>query len=280
MFPLVVELGKNMKKETVLKVSVALIKVSVFFLVIECGGRHIYSTLVRGTGGSFYKYKFYSFMFFDTNFAGLMILVLYFFCKYLEIYYNIKLSAYKKVLFVLCFLTWSRAAILSLLLSLLLFYNIKKNSKFWRIVFSRIMLTLCAVGIVVYYFYSILYESDGSLRTKFKLFEQFANLLNSNTAYNVLTGYGMGKSSLYLGIYPHNFFLLYLLDIGIIGLSIEILYLLYITTKLRMKGFFVVIPYLIAAQSATATSVHYLYVVLGLMFLLQRHKTYIIGPFS
>jgi hypothetical protein len=278
MFPLVVELGKNMKKETVLKVSVALIKVSVFFLVIECGGRYIYATLSGGTGGSFYKYKFYSFMFFDTNFAGLVILVLYFFCIYLNIYYNINLSIYKKILFVLCFLTLSRAAILSLLLSLFyFFYNIKnKKVKFKRIVCIRLILFLCAVCLCLLVFYNLLFERlyglDSGLNTKFNLIEAVINLLNYNTEYNILIGFGIGKSAEYLGTYPHNFLLLYLLDTGIIGLAIELLYFFFILGKQKLKGLLVFIPFFIAAQSATPTSVHYLYVVLGIIFLLERNK--------
>ena len=275
MFPIVVELGKNIKKETVLKVSVILIKISVFFLIIECGGRHIYAILLRGIGGSFYKYKFYSFMFFDSNFAGLMILVLYFFCKYLIIYYNIKLSIYKKILFILCFLTWSRVAMLSLLLSLFyFFYNIKnKKTKFKRIVGIRLALFLCIVCACLVMLYNLLYEYlyglDGSLNTKFKLVEGVMNLLDLNNEYNILTGFGIGKSAEHLGTYPHNFFLLYLLDTGVVGLAIELLYFIFILCKQNLKGLLIFIPFFIAAQSATPASVHYLYVVLGIIFLLE-----------
>jgi hypothetical protein len=274
MFPIVVELGKNIKKETILKISVTLIKISVFFLAIECIVRYICATL-WSNDSSFYRYKDFSFMFYDTNYAGLAILVLYFFCMYLNIYYNINLSLYKKLLFILCFLTISRTAMLSLLLSLFyFFYNIKnKKAKFKRIVSIRLVLFLCVVCICLIALYDLLYEHfyglDGSLNTKFKLIESVINLLNSNNEYNILTGFGIGKSSLYLGTYPHNFFLLHMLDTGIVGLAVELLYLIFILNKQKLKGLLIFIPFFIAAQSATPTSVHYLYVILGIIFLLE-----------
>jgi hypothetical protein len=160
---------------------------------------------------------------------------------------------------------------ISLLVSLLFFLKLKKNDNFLMILFFRSIIFLC-IGYIIYIsYFDILYQSDGSFRSKFIFFDRFNAIFTFN--WNTfLTGIGLGKSSELLGRYPHNFFLLYFIDIGIIGLSIKFIYILNILIKTKLKGLLLLIPCFIAEQSVTSYSVHYLYVILAVIVLLERNR--------
>ena len=270
MFPFILEFGKNTSKTVLLHISYFYIKITTYLLLVECVARYICGILWPLEPG-LYRFKDYSFMFYDSNFTAHLTLVLYFFCKYLNIYHNINMKLYRRILFILCFLTISRAGIAALMVSLMLFHNLKRNNNFFIFLFFRCIGVLC-IGYIAYKFYfDSLYQADGSFRSKFIFFDRFNSIFvfNWNT---FLTGIGIGNAAEFMGRYPHSFFLLYFIEIGIIGLTIKFLYILNILIETKAKGLLVLIPLFIAEQSVTSYSVHYLYVILAVIALLEMKR--------
>lgn len=268
MLYLIVEFLRNRSLNEIKQISIYFIKITTNILIIECCIRYVLGTLWPKSA-DFYNYKFYSFMFQDTNFAALLILSLYFFLKYLKIFEGIVLKKYARILFVLCFLTLSRAAILALLFSEILFYKID-NKHYRRQIFIRIIILsigLFVVGTILYQFFM----ADGSFRSKLLILDIYENTKDNLQQYFYL-GTGLNISKQILEIYPHNVLLLYFLEIGMIGLLFKALLIFYVMIKSKWKAILIFLPFFIAAQSAVGYGVHYLYVIFGLIILFQMKK--------
>ncbi|MDE5843967.1 MAG: hypothetical protein K2H44_01090, partial [Muribaculaceae bacterium] len=117
--------------------------------------------------------------------------------------------------------------------------------------------------------YNILSE-DPSFKSKLFIFDLAKEIWEQYSTQ--FFGLGYGKSEESLGIFPHNFFLLYFLELGIIGFSLKIIFLLYILVKSKFQCYIILFPYLIAVMSATGYGTHYLYTVLSLITSLSKIK--------
>jgi hypothetical protein len=95
----------------------------------------------------------------------------------------------------------------------------------------------------------------------------------SNASFNeILFGIGFSNSSERLGIYAHNFFMVFFIESGFIGLFLIILLLIQITFATNKRALFIIIPFLITTLSSTITFMPFLYVAVGLIFLEERDK--------
>lgn len=270
MFIIVINILKDSSFKRIILISSSFIRFTTFLLIGECILR---MALSIPKGISLYNLKFNSFMFLDTNFCGLLILVLLCFGRYLIKFYNVyELKKFIVVDVVLLVLTLSRAAIIGYIVFEILFYNIKiyswKSSLIKRIIILTIIST--AVGSV---FINIAMHDD-SFNSKLYIL----GLVNENLPliYDIIwTGIGYEHGQQFLGIYPHNFFLLYIIEIGVIGLIFKIGFICYCIYRTHGIGFFIVIPFMVPIQSAIGYATHYLFVTLALITLLENNKSLI-----
>jgi O-antigen ligase len=268
-FCFTVELLSNASLAKLKKIALTFIKFSTFVLTVECFVR-ICMSIIKNRGAiGLYSFKEDGVMFLDTNFTGLFIIVLLFLSQYLKIFHSQKTNRYIFILIILCVLTFSRAAILATIIGLIFFSNIK-NNRFISKIKQRTVLLFIISGIIGIYIYNLLYE-DASFRTKVQIVDIFFNSLDYiQNKYAFLIGMGLGNSKEFLNIYAHNIFLLYFLEIGLIGLILWLFTIALILIKTNWKGLIILFPFLIAAQSAVSYGTHYLYATLALIYLLNN----------
>lgn len=265
MFPLVIEFIRKLKMLEIKNLSKQFIKMTLICFILEAFIRYFWSFLIPLSDG-IYRFKFHSILFQDTNFLGLVLLVIIFFVRFYEIYFkDSDFRRYRTIAIILLFLSISRAAILAWIIGEFLLYN-TNSINFYKKYFRRFIL-LVGFGMIIGATAFVVLQEDPSFRSKLYILE----LIEDNFAtyrINVLTGVGIGNAELILGIFPHNSILLYFLETGFLGLLFKGTFLLYALWRTRWYGIMVFIPYLIATMSATGYATHYLYVALALMALM------------
>lgn len=268
MFPLAYEVLRNRDKDRLLSLGVNFIKVTIWFMSIEAVVRYVLATIMP-MGEGMYNYKFHSFMFLDTNFAGLVLLVVVFFIKYLIRFHDIKsIKIYYFIAVVLLFLTVSRAAILAYIFGELIFMNISPT-KYLKQIRIRLIL-LAIIGSIVGTTLFLWLSEDPSFKSKLYIFE-VAESVYDDLGMIKYIGAGYNNSEEVLGIYAHNAIFLYLIDAGILGLLLKTVFLLYIMIKSKWHALSIFLPFFIAAQSAVGYGVHYLYVIMALVVVLSKY---------
>jgi hypothetical protein len=153
-----------------------------------------------------------------------------------------------------------------MIIGLMFFYEIhvKQFKKQMKI---RSALLIIIGGVVGSYLYTILSE-DESFRSKVYIFDIFVDGIQIKDTF--WFGMGIGNSKEFLGIYAHNIFLLYFLEIGFIGLLLWLIMIITILVKTNWVGLIILFPFLIAAQSAVGYGAHYLYTALAMVYLLNK----------
>ncbi|RPE13239.1 hypothetical protein EGT74_06835 [Chitinophaga lutea] len=268
-FPITYELLKKFSLEGIIDISKKFIRFSTFMLSAEFVIRFILANLFP-TSPDFYRFKFHSFMFQDTNFAGALILAVYFYAYFLSKRFKINLKFYTTILFILVFLSFSRAAMLALMLTHILFFQVKLSNIIPQIL-SRLAVVLGLVLVVLPYIIGQAME-DPSFRSKLYILGLYENS-GGLSSVRILFGNGIGQTETVLeGLYAHNILLLYFLELGIIGCIAYILLIISIIYKSKGYSLYVYIPFLIAALSAVGHGLHYLYVVFALLCLIRAKE--------
>ena len=207
----------------------------------------------------FYIYKFSSVMFADSNQVGVLISCFF----SLLLYFNEKKILYTNkiilgIVFLFLILTFSRAALLGSCCFLIYWYIFRKLSYMNR---GFIIIALCipAVFLINYCL------SDESFKTKLFIYNKTYEWLKDTNTFNLLIGVGMQNSIKALSFYAHNYFSLFLVEYGLIGL---ILFLMQIVIMIVLsKGtLFIIIPYLVLGLSYIPYFSPYLYLCLGIIF--------------
>lgn len=269
MFPITYEILRNKTKERLIELSIAFVKTTVILMCFEAVIRYPFATIMP-LGEGLYRYKFHSFMFQDTNFAGLVLLVVVFFIRYLKIFYNVNLKKYYWIGVVLLFLTVSRAAMLAYIVGEIMSFKIQPDKYIKQVSFRFILMIIIGTvaGTAIFLW---LYE-DPSFKSKLYILE-IAEKTYDDLGVIKYIGAGYNKSEELLGIYAHNVIFLYFIETGIVGCVLKLVFLLYIMIKSKWRGLIVFFPMFIAAQSAIGYGIHYLYVILALISVLT-FKTY------
>jgi hypothetical protein len=191
----------------------------------------------------FYIYKFNSLMFADSNTTALIALVLYFSIYSIQVYMPIKSYKYEKLfLILLILLSFSRAAIIALIFGML-FISFHKLEKYWRLIFSFIIILL--VFSIFLYLISYL-GNDGSLNSKFHIISLVYEKIFTLSLSQFMFGIGFSNVENFLGIYSHLLLLTYLIETGLIGLALFILFIIVYTYK---YNFIILFPVMIASLS-------------------------------
>lgn len=215
---------------------------------------------------AFYRFKYNSIMYQDSNYVGVFILVLFFLIVYLEAEHAICLRKEKMCYLILGILTFSRSIIIVILLFDLLFN--KKINKFYKsiaVFFASIFGIYWGLSYVL---------NDGSFISKIDIIKWAWNFyVETAQIYTQLFGYGLGHSIYYIGIGSHNVFVTYILETGIIGFMFFVIFLQRIFEHTRMKAYYIILPFLIAGFSFTSHFNPFLYCVFSIIISLEKIKT-------
>ena len=244
-YPIGCVIFDQLTRKQIITICKYILLVTCIILIIDCIYRFLHPTELRWVDSFtfFYKYKMSSIMFTDTNDVGILILLTMGLTLYLKSSKMLKISFYIQLLFfVLLILSFSRAAIVAYLISyfILNVYN-RLN------ILGRFIANIIIMVAVVYLF--ILFLSDGSFLTKIEILQKcYTYILNANFC-DLLFGIGYAQSETALGIYGHNYIVLYLVEFGLIGLILFSVTVLSIYMQTNSFAKYLIYPYLIAGLS-------------------------------
>lgn len=218
-------------------------------------------------GIGFQIYKINTFMYMDSNFVGLQaVSVLSFYC-WLS-YRNLKLSRIILVLLLFgVFFTFSRAAILSSALVLIITFLFKRN-------LSNISINILTLLVGGFFASLVLYKfaTDVSFMSKFHIIDITLEYLLQYSTLTLVFGVGIGNAKEYLGIGAHNLFVTFLVETGFIGLFIFLALLLYWFAVLRRGWLILVFPFLLSSMSLGTTAIPYLFTMVTVAILVKRNR--------
>ncbi len=217
----------------------------------------------------FYSYKFNSILFEDSNFVGVMIVVLFSVVLYLEDLLKKKLLVLKLLLFIFVILTLSRASILVFIFMYILFYTKNLN---YRPIKLLIIITGIMLGTIIF----ALSLKDDSFNTKLLMFNLFADYIHYTSPFNLLFGIGIGEhaSNEYSLMY-HNIIFQHIMDEGILGFTLLFIFWLQTIRKSNYKNLFIFIPFIMLGMSVVGHTIAYFYVVISLIQTLESRKNQI-----
>jgi len=268
---LVSNLVIGLDKLSIKKLSLRFINASIFLLIVEALYRltnplYFVNPNLIDRSDYFYFYKMNSIMYQDSNFVGMFILPLYFFSEFLEDEFEEQYIFRKTVLFILCFLTLSRAVIISLIIFkvILLFKNHIRKYFFVILPFISIL--------IFYIFYYI--RNDSSFASKLFIFEKTYLFLTNYSVQDILFGVGFGNSINVIGIGAHNIISTYLIESGIIGFAFLTIIWLIILFRSNWALFYIMFSYLLASMSLTSHAIPYLYVIFALTIFSVNFKKF------
>lgn len=197
---------------------------------------------VKDTEYAFYMYKFGTFMFSDSNTVAIICVSFFFLLDYCHKRFGINTFVLRVLFFIIMLSCLSRSAIFATIISIFLL-NAKISLRF------KIALVACVLLPVVVYILSS-FVNDGSFMSKLHILQEFFNYLGIADLSSILLGVGLDNSPLYLNnIYSHIHFVTSIVEGGVIGSLLIVLFLSYYTYVTRYKCLYVVIPNLILGCS-------------------------------
>lgn len=275
-FPVVASFGNAISADKRLELTEKFISFSVIILIIECVWRITHPesryAVYAGTGDVrwIYQYKVGGIMYSDSNVVSFHILTIFFFVLYMEREEGMKFRKTKFILLALLLLTFSRAAWIGTAIGYIYIrYLRKKPIHFY-------LINLIAIGILTFFFYQFYLKekisTDPSFKSKINIAHAVIEYFSEASFLELVFGVGFSNSIDRLGIYAHNFFIVYLIESGIIGLVVVLLLFLHFIFITRGKALFVLVPFFITTLSNTVTFMPYFYVMMALIYVGQSQK--------
>lgn len=253
------------------------INYSTVLLIVECIWRLLHPrteyAVFDGSDDNrwIYQYKFGGLMYTDSNAVGIHIIILLFFIYYLEKEQKASWPKVKIILLILLALTFSRAAWFGFIVGWIYMRYLQNRRLGFYIVNLIVFIT---AGILLYKFYlQAKISSDLSYQSKFDIIGTVLRHFEDISRSELLIGIGFSNSLERMGVYAHNFFMVFLIESGVIGLFFIVLLLLQFTISTRMKALYVLVPFLITTLSSTITFMPFFYVVIALIFVFENKRT-------
>lgn len=197
---------------------------------------------VQGTEYAFYMYKFSTVMFADSNTVAIVCVSLFFLLDYCSKRFFVNTTILRLIILVILLSCLSRSAIFSVIISMFLLN--KKLSLRGKLVFLMGVLFPAAFYILSSFF------NDGSFVSKLFILQAFFHYLSDADLSYLLLGVGLGNSPLYLNnIYSHIHIVTSIVEGGLIGSLLIIVFLLYYLNLSKYHGLYVVLPNIILGFS-------------------------------
>lgn len=197
--------------------------------------------IMMDSDNAFYLYKFGSILFADSNTVALICLSICFLIFFIEKAMNVRwlfLSSLSVFLLVGCL---SRSAIISFLISFFLFCNISRKIK--------ILISSMIIPLVIYFSVDF-FSQDQSLVSKFEIINNLLIFYENSDLPTILFGVGMDGSPNFLGgIYSHIHFVTLLVEFGLIGFLLYLLFMLSVITSTNGNALYILVPIFISGFS-------------------------------
>jgi hypothetical protein len=210
-----------------------------------------------------YQFKFWGPMYVASNMlAGHIIALLFFILWWGYVY---KQSMKKEFIIALIFLglTLSRASFLALPLGLFYYYFFKDLD--WK---KSLLAFFAKVSIGIAVLFALRYFIlDESFQTKFLILEEALIYYETASLKNILFGLGLNVTEQMptMTYSAHNYFLLFMMETGIIGLLLLVATWFYLIKATNGAAMIVLLPYFIQVSAEGATFIPYFYVIMALM---------------
>jgi len=265
--PAVMILARSYSRASLSRLMPRIINPILAFMVIECISRlilspHMSVAAESDLSDSFYLYKS-SLFFVDSNFAGIAILcLLSIMLTYKEVIGRNKLL----LAYFLLFATLSRASIFAGICQFAIY-------KLWRwrvwTLFGLLAAQVLIIGKLFINFTTqgsaAIQAVDGSLSSKFYILSLMTDTYGKADTTQKLFGIGVGNFSSLAGIFAHNIVATFVLELGIAGSILLVIYIWILCRKCPVAIYLLILPMVINGFSLVSTSMPYFFVALGLL---------------
>lgn len=221
----------------------------------------------------FYTFKYSSVMFFDSNYVGLMGLLMIFCIKLVKNYQwsNRQLNIAEIIAICIVVLSLSRAAMISAAIFYGTYYFVKIKSLSIKI---SLLITLVTSVLLVIFTFDLHFLNDGSLETKLQIMESLYSKFDSVTFMQFIFGAGPDVGGYVFsykdGGYAHALIPLIVGEMGVIGMVLVLLLYTYMIMKFRLwGGLFAIITFIPGLSLIDPYQVMYYWVII----LLHNIKT-------
>lgn len=257
----------KISSEQIKGISKIFINFTIIILLIETAYRwlHPQNMAVNTSSGiSYYKYKYSSIMFIDSNFVGIFAVSIFFFGTYLMIYQGMNLKKQQIILAIVVLLTLSKASIIALVVFGYMYQlRIDKSKK-----------KLILIGIIAAFGYELYHMlmNIGTMSRKLYAVENTWKYLKGAKFFNLLFGVGFGNTGKYIINGGHNIILVYIVESGIIGVVLLFLLFFIFLKKTDYRFRIVLFPFLLTAMSMVGHANQYLYVIGAIIYYLEKNN--------
>lgn len=264
--------GKHIPYKQLSKLINLFINLSVILLIIETIWRFLhpdlhYDQFIGVDSRWIYKYKMSGLMYSDSNGVGIHLIILLFFLYYWGDKVNKKWKWKKVILLILILLTFSRAAWAAAFLGVIYVEFFKGKNAVIFFIITGIGGVLMAI-----FANTQLVTSDDSFSSKLNIASLIIDYLSKADLGSLLFGTGFFNSYEVLGRYPHNYWMVFLIESGLIGLSLLLSTYIQFFLMIKRPILKILIPFFIVSLSATLTFTPYLYAIIGIIFILENRK--------
>lgn len=264
----------SLNRDDVIEIGKYFIWISIPLLVIEAVYRisHpiVYNNNEIEAGRAYYKYKYNSIMFEDSNYVGVFIICLFFLCVYLEHNYNQRLKIPKYILLLLAIATFSKAAIATMIIFFVVF-----DLEISRLLKGVIIITAAAFGLSDFISQIL---KDGSLYGKLNIIYSTTKYLSTAPIYRVLFGVGFGNTKNVITLGAHNMIATYVVESGVIGLLMLLILWGMLLRGSHGKMIIVMAPIFMDAMSLIGHAIPFVYCAFAIIYVLETgfYKDYYI----
>ena len=246
------------------------IRYSLIILCFETIIRYAYSInqIIQSPFGltSFYQFKTGSPMYSDSNGVALHLVLLLFFTLWWS---NTHKESLKKELFLmlgLIALTFYRASIPAVGVGLVYFWFFRDLN--WRKSLIVLSSLVCVVILGVFALKQVIL--DDSFQSKFLILNESLAYLQSMDLKNILFGIGISGTDIIMTHSAHNYFLVFLMETGVFGLTLLCATLIALVKVTNGKAMIVLLPFLVQTLSASNLFIPYFYVIMALMIVCRE----------
>lgn len=217
----------------------------------------------------FQIFKTNSLMFIDSNFVGVLSVCLISLYLWSLLALKRKLSiTLISILLLGLILTWSRAAFVGAIISIVLFY-------FYRNYLFKIFIS--AIIIISFPFLLTVivdkFQSDISFASKFLILDKSYQYLQLANWWDLIFGVGAGQGETAIGMGTHNLFSTVIIELGLIGFLVYFLLMFLLVIKVKCFRLLLILPFLVISLSATSLSIPYFYIFLLMAMYLKKQST-------
>lgn len=253
--------------QQLIDISVKFINFNIIILTIEAIYRwlHPQSLAVNASEDiAYYKYKYSSIMYLDSNFVGIYAVAVFFLGTYLVTCKGVKLKKQQLFLALIIIATLSKASIIALVIFGYVYQlRISKSLKKLILIF---IIALAGYELVT------LFMNIGTMARKIYAVEETWKYLRETNLFSLLFGVGFGNTGLYIRNGGHNIILVYIVESGIIGLSLLLFLFVIFYKRTNSKFGIVLFPFLFVAISMVGHATQYLYVIAAIIYYLEKNN--------